>query len=158
MFRGDYDLAVSGTPSQVECTITITDYYGLSDTAGLHIHIQNDNTFTPSFELNLYIFYVAANTPVGTLLGKLNAIDYDSSDDYDNEITYYLSNSAQSIMAINNDGSLYISGSLEASVGQTISRTVHASNYLINSGQATVRLIIPATTTVVTTTTDRNKG
>lgn len=152
-YRGDYDLDTAGTPTQLECTVTITDYYGLYDTADLYIYIKNVNEFSPEFTHTSYTFYLASNTLVGTYLTTVSAVDYDSSDDEDDEITFTVSDA---MFAVNNDGALYTADTLSSDV----TFEIYASNYgeADKTGTSTVTVVILSTTTTTTTTTDRNKG
>ncbi|XP_060585425.1 uncharacterized protein LOC132741314 [Ruditapes philippinarum] len=60
-------------------------------------------------------------------------------------------------MAIDNDGSIYLVTSLEPHTGSSFTHSLKASNDDNLIKDVSINLIIPATTTVVTTTTDRNK-
>lgn len=162
-FSGDYDLDVAGTPDQLDCTVTVTDYYGLSDTVALYVHIQNKNEFTPQFTHSSYTFFLPSNTLIGTYLGSVSAVDLDSSDDDDNKITYSIdqTNFANDILAVNNDGSVYLISSLVPLQGNSNQYAyILATNEPGSSttGTTTVFIEVPATTTVTTTTTDKNLG
>lgn len=37
VFNGDYDLDTEGTPDEISCVITVSDKYGLTDTAGIRL-------------------------------------------------------------------------------------------------------------------------
>ncbi|XP_053407276.1 fat-like cadherin-related tumor suppressor homolog [Mercenaria mercenaria] len=158
-YEGDYDLDTAGTPLDLECTITITDYHGLYDTASLYIHVKNDNEFSPEFTHTSYTFYLPSNTKVGTYLATVSAVDYDSSDDDDNVITYTLDAAGQALLTINNDGNLYTVESFDLHIGSTHTVEAYASNYNVagRTGTTVITIEIPATTTTTTTTTDRNK-
>ena len=75
----DYE---SGTTSY-SVTVTATDSGGLSDTIAVTIAV-NDVPETPIFDADAVVFTVAENTPVGTAVGTVTAIDGESySDDLD---------------------------------------------------------------------------
>lgn len=160
-YAGAFDLDTTGTPNEISCTVTVSDRYGLSDMAQLYIFVKNADESVPAFTHSSFTFYLASNTPIGTFVGNLRAVDYDSSDDFNNEIIYSLDQAAfgQDLLAVSNNGGLYVMDSLASQSG-TIGPIV-AQAYNSGSGTtgiAQIIVVIPATTTVTTTTTDRTKG
>ncbi|KAL4231643.1 bahd acyltransferase [Mactra antiquata] len=164
-FEGAYDLDTAGYSNEVTCTVTVTDYYGLSDTTILYIFIVNQNESTPAFTHSTYTFYLATNTPVGTFVGSITAHDYDSSDDYNDEIIYSLDQTAlgDKLLAVDNNGGLYLMDTVldyshlisSSMLPAIVAQAENAGNG--PTGVATINIVIPETTTVTTTTTDRNE-
>lgn len=163
--KGDYDLDIAGTPDEVACTVTVTDALGLSDTVTLYININNLNESTPQFTHLSHVFYISSNELVGTYLGSVSAVDWDSEDDDNNNITYTIDQSSQYayLLAVNNDGAIYLANQpLEAHISSSpLTVLVFATNEPNPSttGTTTITIFIPETTTSPNiTTTDRNLG
>ena len=157
-YDSDFDLDISGTPDEVSCTVTITDGYGLSNSLSLYIHINNRNESTPQFTHSSYVFFVDATALIGTYLGTVSAFDFDSADNYNNHITFSVEGSYSSLLAVNNNGAIYLIG--QPDPGITTPIYILATNQPDSSttGTATITIIVPITTTVTTTTTDRDQG
>ena len=164
-YQGPYDLDISGTPNEADCQVTVVDKFGLSATAGLYIHVKNVNEFSPEFTQLNYSAYVATNTLIGKDLITVSAIDLDNNDDDDNVITYSIDQSSggiSNLIQISHTGTIYAAQSFSSyTAGITLGPIIlQASNYGVagRTGTASIFLVIPQSTTTVTTTTDRNYG
>ncbi|XP_048727546.1 serine-rich adhesin for platelets-like [Ostrea edulis] len=151
----DYDVD-TGNPTSLTCTVTVSDGE-LTDTAILNVNIDNINDNTPTFTASSYSFYAFSTADVGTIIASLPATDGDI--DTFGDITYTINQTSTggNYFGISNTGDLLVTSSLGGfSLGTTLTVTITATDGGGLTDSATITLVIPAaTTTTVSTTTDR---
>ncbi|KAM4732916.1 protocadherin gamma-A3-like [Anableps anableps] len=87
-----------------------------SGTANIIVRVQDTNDNPPQFDKRTYTINMTENTPVGTLVAKLNATDPD--DGLNSEIVYsftlYTSEKTQDVFALNpNTGEIIVKGTID---------------------------------------------
>ncbi|XP_048744688.2 cadherin-23-like isoform X2 [Ostrea edulis] len=151
----DYDVDV-GNPTSLTCTVTVSDGE-LTDTATLNVNIDNINDNTPTFTASSYSFYAFSTADVGTIIASLPATDGDIGTFGDITYTINQASTGGNYFGISNTGDLLVTSNLGAfSSGTTLTVTITATDGGGLTDSATITLVIPAaTTTTVSTTTDR---
>ncbi|XP_037833165.1 protocadherin alpha-C2-like isoform X2 [Kryptolebias marmoratus] len=87
-----------------------------SGTANIIVRVQDTNDNPPRFDKPVYIINMTENTPIGTLVTKLNATDLDEG--LNSEIVYsftlYTSEKTQDVFALNsNTGEVTVKGTID---------------------------------------------
>ncbi|XP_060585336.1 cadherin-23-like [Ruditapes philippinarum] len=161
-YQSDYDLDSGSLPANCNCTVTVTDSGGLTDTAILTITISDANDNPPVFSPTTYSFHVSYYASTGTSVGTVTATDADTGP-Y-GVITYTLDQSSLSLeyFGISNTGEITVlltpQGS-DLAFGTSVTVTATASDIGARTDTASVVLIISGTTTTsTTTTTDRYRS
>ncbi|KAJ6636635.1 Cadherin-87A [Pseudolycoriella hygida] len=87
-------------------TVTDTGVPQLTSTANIVVEVINTNDNDPVFYMNEYVFKVLENSPKGTVIGKIDAKDYD--DGVFGEITYSLVGEQSKNFQIEQDSGIII--------------------------------------------------
>lgn len=112
----------------------------VSATTMVEIEIEDVNDSAPEFQQDIYKFSISESTPIGTLIGKVNATDPDLTPK-DNQITYQLVNGNKSILSIDQfNGQIYLSSLLDFEREQFLEWSVVARDTDGLSGQAIIQL------------------
>ncbi|XP_052252546.1 cadherin EGF LAG seven-pass G-type receptor 3-like [Dreissena polymorpha] len=161
-YATNYDVdPAGGMPTKVQCTVTVTDSGGLTDTASISITINNINDNAPTFLPAFYSYFADGAAPVST--NKLSPDSPVSVTDGDlgafGQITYSLNQSSlgDQYFGITQSGEIFVTKAISVlGYGSTVSFEVVASDGGGRSSRATVSVVVMATTTTsTTTTTDR---
>lgn len=105
-FQGDYNLDDGVSPSEVNCTVTITDAGGLSDNCSVTLHIRHDNEFTPTFAQASYSVTVQSYDVTGHIVQAIQAADQDLSSHTHGKYSYSLAPNDR--FDVLQNGSIYV--------------------------------------------------
>lgn len=141
-FKGDYNLDDGVSPEEVNCTVTVTDAAGLSDSCVVTLHIRHDNEFSPTFPYSSYAITVQSYEIVGKIVQTIQAGDQDLSSHNHGKYSYSLSPNTR--FDVLQNGSLYIkdlSGLYNTSATYTL--TLTATDLASRSTSVPVVITIP---------------
>lgn len=105
-FQGDYNLDDGVSPSEVNCTVTVTDADGLSDNCTLTLHVRHDNEFTPAFAQASYSVTVQSYEITGQIVQTIQAADQDLSSHGHGKYSYSLAPNDR--FDVLQNGSIYV--------------------------------------------------
>lgn len=105
-FQGDYNLDDGVSPSEVNCTVTVTDADGLSDNCTLTLHVRHDNEFTPAFAQSSYSLTVQSYEITGQIVQTIQAADQDLSSHGHGKYSYSLAPNDR--FDVLQNGSIYV--------------------------------------------------
>ena len=158
----DYDLDVPGTSASFNCTLTVTDSAGHSDTAVVGVFIEYKNEFAPTFSLSSISITLQSHELIGAIVTNFTAQDHDLSTQDDGRFYYTLdqSSNTKEYFGIMSNGSLYIKEDLTPLYsGKILSMTLTAKDFGNPSKQSslTITIQIPiSTTTLASVSTDKS--
>ncbi|XP_062587494.1 protocadherin-23-like [Saccostrea cucullata] len=155
-FKNAYDLDTSGVPTNVMCTVYVSDG-SLRDSAELSITVEHENEAAPRFSQSSISVYVECIAEMLTTVAKVTAFESDGADT-DHGTIYYLldqSNLAKEFFGIKENGVIYTKDLLTSMCsGSTLSFKVIASDRAGRNStiQVTVNVVLTTTTSTTTTT------
>ncbi|XP_048744511.1 protocadherin Fat 4-like isoform X2 [Ostrea edulis] len=152
-FLGDYDLDIPGTVTTFNCTLTVTDSGGNTDTTIVGVFVLYKNEFAPTFSVSSVTLTLQSHELIGSILTNFTAHDSDLSSHDDGKFYYSLDQSSNSgeYFGIMTNGSIYIKEDLSPLyLGRTLSLTLTAKDYGSPSRQSSVAITvqIPLSTTI----------
>ncbi|CAC5396996.1 FAT4 [Mytilus coruscus] len=144
-FSTDYDLDIIGTPSKINCKVSITDDE-YTDMAYVNITILDDNDNSPVFIYSEYTFYIPVTSSVGSFVGQVQAIDNDIGN-YGNVLYHIaLEDFNYGLFDVVENGSIFVSESLtQYTEGSTLNLTIYAVDTGGREGLTLVYVVFPTT-------------
>lgn len=158
-YNQEFDLDSSNTvPTEIDCTVTITDPEGLYDTAELAINVDHSNEHDPRFTANYFYFYVDSKEFIGEIIGQVYASENDGSNTDHGLFFFTLDQSAlaKEYFGIMNNGQIYVKQSLsDLYLGQRLVLQVTATDYDGRNQTIPVNIEVPAFITPPMTSVDQ---
>ncbi|XP_062603842.1 protocadherin-like wing polarity protein stan [Saccostrea cucullata] len=160
-FLGNYDLDIPATVTNFNCTLTVRDSGGNSDTAIVGVFIEYKNEFSPVFSAATVSLTLQSHELIGAIVTNFTAHDNDLSTNPQGQFYYVLDQSSNSkeYFGIMSNGSIYIKEDLTPLyLGKTLRLTLTAKDYGTPSRQSSVSITIQiplSTTTSYASPTDK---
>lgn len=141
-FKGAYNLDDGVSPEEVNCTVTVTDGAGLSDSCVVTLHIRHDNEFNPAFAFASYSFTVQSYEPVGKIVQTIQAVDQDLSSHLHGQYSYSLSPNTR--FDVLRNGSIYVKNVDDLyNTAATYTLTLNATDLGGSSASVPVVITVP---------------
>lgn len=155
-FKTVYDLDISGVPTNIMCTVYISDGR-LSDSAELSITVEHENEAAPTFPQSSISVYVECVAEALTVVTKVSAYESDGVNNDHGSIYYILDQSGlrKDYFGIKENGVIYTKDVLTSMcAGDTLVFNVVALDRAGKNStlQVTVNVVLTTTTSTTTTT------
>ncbi|XP_061178339.1 protocadherin Fat 3-like [Saccostrea echinata] len=153
-FLGDYDLDIPGTTTNFNCTLTVSDSGGNSDTTVVGVFIEYKNEFSPAFSVASVSLTLQSHELIGAIVTNFTAHDNDLSTHPQGQFYYILDQSSNSLeyFGIMSNGSIYIKEDLTPLyLGKTLLLTLTAKDNGTPSRQSSISITIQIPLSTTTT-------
>lgn len=112
----------------------------VSATTTVEILVEDVNDSSPEFEQDLYEYVASENTPIGTLVGKVTAVDPDIAPK-NNQVLYQLINGKKSVLNIDQQtGNIHLFNTLDFEKEPFLEWTVVARDSNALTGESVIQL------------------
>lgn len=147
-FQGDYNLDDGVSPSEVNCTVTVTDADGLSDNCTLTLHVRHDNEFTPAFAQASYSLTVQSYEITGQIVQTIQAADQDLSSHGHGKYSYSLAPNDR--FDVLQNGSIYVKNVTDLyDTAATFTLSLTATDQAGSSASVPVVVTVPRYATTI---------
>lgn len=147
-FQGDYNLDDGVSPSEVNCTVTVTDADGLSDNCTLTLHVRHDNEFTPAFAQASYSVAVQSYEITGQIVQTIQAADQDLSSHGHGKYSYSLAPNDR--FDVLQNGSIYVKNVTDLyDTAATFTLSLTATDQAGSSASVPVVVTVPRYATTI---------
>lgn len=147
-FQGDYNLDDGVSPSEVNCTVTVTDADGLSDNCTLTLHVRHDNEFTPAFAQASYSVTVQSYEITGQIVQTIQAVDQDLSSHGHGKYSYSLAPNDR--FDVLQNGSIYVKNVTDLyDTAATFTLSLTATDQAGSSASVPVVVTVPRYATTI---------